>query len=585
MNGLRPDIVLLHPEVGVAVFEVKDWEIERNGYSRARDRTTGRWHVTISDAYRKQRIITRDPITQIRQYKQELADLYCPRISQQAYGIVLTAGLIFTRASVAKARSLLKPLLDQQSEADRYPGRYPIAGKDDIESSNIDAIFPAIRRKPNSLMTATIADDLRSWLREPHFSREQRDRITLDERQRELATTRTAVGYRRIRGPAGTGKSMVAAARAAILAEQGKRVLLITYNITLLNYLRDLTKRFAIDRKVLRRQITFLHFHQWCKRVLFDAGCDEDYDKLWWRNAKEEATVDSNVLDSALPKLTAETLASPTHRESVSQYDAIIVDEGQDMHLSWWQTLRGTLATDGEMMLLADRTQNIYGVDQSWTESAMTDAGFNGPWTRLRVCYRLPPDLAVVAAEYAERFLPAARIDVPKTLGMTDQPMLPYTFPIAMRWVQVADRNNGSTACAEAVSTMMVGLPEDTAVADIVLLANKAPGREIVAQLNSLGIRVHHTFQDVDKEARKQKIYFYKGSERVKATTIHSFKGWEARNLVIYIDRVISERDHVAVYTALTRVVRATEGSSLTVVTTCPELQRFGETWPSFSRV
>src|SRR6187399_1617379 len=27
LNGLRPDIVLLHPGVGVAVFEVKDWDL------------------------------------------------------------------------------------------------------------------------------------------------------------------------------------------------------------------------------------------------------------------------------------------------------------------------------------------------------------------------------------------------------------------------------------------------------------------------------------------------------------------------------------------------------------------------------
>ena len=27
LNGLRPDIVPLHPGVGVAVFEVKDWDL------------------------------------------------------------------------------------------------------------------------------------------------------------------------------------------------------------------------------------------------------------------------------------------------------------------------------------------------------------------------------------------------------------------------------------------------------------------------------------------------------------------------------------------------------------------------------
>ena len=32
LNGLRPDIVLLHPAVGVAVFEVKDWDLRAMQY-------------------------------------------------------------------------------------------------------------------------------------------------------------------------------------------------------------------------------------------------------------------------------------------------------------------------------------------------------------------------------------------------------------------------------------------------------------------------------------------------------------------------------------------------------------------------
>ena len=27
LNGLRPDIVVLHPRVGIAVFEIKDWDL------------------------------------------------------------------------------------------------------------------------------------------------------------------------------------------------------------------------------------------------------------------------------------------------------------------------------------------------------------------------------------------------------------------------------------------------------------------------------------------------------------------------------------------------------------------------------
>lgn len=39
LNGLRPDIVLLHPDVGVAVFEVKDWDLGAMRYYAKEDET------------------------------------------------------------------------------------------------------------------------------------------------------------------------------------------------------------------------------------------------------------------------------------------------------------------------------------------------------------------------------------------------------------------------------------------------------------------------------------------------------------------------------------------------------------------
>lgn len=59
----------------------------------------------------------------------------------------------------------------------------------------------------------------------------------LDPQQSTIATTCTETRYRRVKGPAGSGKSLVLAGRAAILADEGKRVLVCNRNIALLNYL------------------------------------------------------------------------------------------------------------------------------------------------------------------------------------------------------------------------------------------------------------------------------------------------------------------------------------------------------------
>ena len=72
-------------------------------------------------------------------------------------------------------------------------------------------------------------------------------------------------------------------------------------------------------------------------------------------------------------------------RVNMPKYDAILVDEGQDFRPSWWQTLRLALKDGGEMVLVADKTQNIYATAAAWTEDTMANAGFKGPWAELKV--------------------------------------------------------------------------------------------------------------------------------------------------------------------------------------------------------
>lgn len=72
------------------------------------------------------------------------------------------------------------------------------------------------------------------------------------------------------------------------------------------------------------------------------------------------------------------------------------------------------------------------------------------------------------------------------------------------------------------------------------------------------------------------------GDARVKATTLHSFKGWEARALVLYVSDTLSEQQMALVYTGLTRIKRHSEGSFLTVVSSLPDLDAFGRTWPEY---
>ena len=278
LNGLGPDIVLLHPRVGVGVFEVKDWNL---GAYRAREDGLGRYVLVGRDRNGREFQERRNPINKILLYKRELFELYCPRLDGQAGLAVISAGLVFSCSPRGEVERVFRPFIQARDGMRKYPVYYPISGADDLAAGDIGAIFPESKRTSSGVMNAELANDLRGWLREPFFSQEQRRPPKLNPQQYDIMRTRTPMGYRRIKGPAGSGKSVALAARAARLAAEGKHTLVVSYNITLLNYLRDLTVRYAVPRSVIRRQVDFLSFHRWCKRICLDTGNKELYNELW----------------------------------------------------------------------------------------------------------------------------------------------------------------------------------------------------------------------------------------------------------------------------------------------------------------
>lgn len=122
--------------------------------------------------------------------------------------------------------------------------------------------------------------------------------------------------------------------------------------------------------------------------------------------------------------------------------------------------------------------------------------------------------------------------------------------------------------------------------ADITFLASDvATGSKVVADLRALHVESVATFAPDQQERRRQKMSFYMGDAGIKATTLHSFKGWEAPLLVVHIDAAANAQSLAVVYAGLTRLKRRFEGSRLTVVCAAPELLEFGRTWPDFIEV
>ncbi len=566
LNGCRPDFILLNPNVGIGILEIKDWHFAAMNL-RWQESATDHAMLFGTDKHGKP-FRQRNPVAQLLQYKREILDIYCPRLDAKSGLAAISAGVIFASATDTDVQTLFGNRLPSRNEY--------VVGKEVIAPDQIGRLFPPSHRPSSHLMTHDHANDLRSWLIEPDHSSEQREPLPLDATQRTFASTRTQSGYRRIRGPAGTGKSVVLVARAVRLANDHRDVLVVTYNITILNFLRDFSVRLPAGRS---NDITWLNFHALCKRLANDLDLAKEYKQVWNDHFKGGPDAFYTV-----PKALLSALATNCIPDDM-RYDAIFVDEGQNFQPDWWELLRRLCRDGGEMILVADSTQDLYEKSRLWTDQAMTGAGFSGPWSELDTSYRLPMALLDLAAKFAERYLPKPGRLIPRS----PQGEL-VTEPCALRWVQVEKGKVVNECVAELYNLIKTDERQSLAMTDLTLLVDNIDnGSKVVRDLEAMGNKTASTFDSGgdgrrpnSNEDRRRKRAFWKGEPRVKVSTIHSFVGWESRTYVLSITRANRNRDLAAIYTGLTRLKRHVGGSALTVVCSVPCLAEYGRLWPIF---
>jgi len=159
-------------------------------------------------------------------------------------------------------------------------------------------------------------------------------------------------------GCAGSGKTMLAIEKARRLADEGYRVLLTCYNKPLAESIRAQLPRPLPTRAGAAGPQTGLfgdpeveveHFHAMAARWSRRAGVSlvepvgKDQQRQFFA-----ATLPGALLTAA--------------ERTAERYDAIIVDEGQDFHESWWTPLQALLSDKdhGVLYVFYDDNQSLY---------------------------------------------------------------------------------------------------------------------------------------------------------------------------------------------------------------------------------
>jgi hypothetical protein len=256
------------------------------------------------------------------------------------------------------------------------------------------------------------------------------------------------------------------------------------------------------------------------------------------------------------------------------------VDEGQDFNLNWWNLLRRVHVEGGEMLMAEDATQDMYGRCRLWTDESRRGPGLRDPFS-LEGSYRFPKDLIPYLRSFVERYLPDATSNLPSA----DEREL--FDRVRLRWVQLGPMRDAVSAVMNAAVEMAKVGPEFPVTwSELTLLVGTHDfGLRCVEALQGRGINVVHVFSKDQRSRKHLNQAFWTGDARLKGTTVHSFKGWESRALLVYISRATTRDDLSAAYVALSRLRHSQSGSPLTVVNSSPELDPYGQTWPLFERM
>ena len=392
----------------------------------------------------------------------------------------------------------------------------------------------------------------------PSWHSYQEGRIDMQPIGAQKRLSESSITQQKISGVAGSGKTQVLAFRAVnAMKRTGGDVLVLTYNITLANYLKfrlsEIREDFSWEK------IDVYPYHQFFR--IRAAECQLHVEFSSYQN---EAFFEN----------------SKGHKK----YSAIFVDEVQDYTTEWLRIIMQNflLVPNGELVVFGDPKQNVY--QRPLDANGDIRLGIiGGQWNRQLATSRrfTNPRLANLATAFQTQFmanLPTDDIVAENTISNT------FNFQI-VTYIDLRQNNS-----IESIITNIINIisNDNNEARDFAVLASSTKllrnidilyrqrtneQTEITFISNETLERLKQIHQVTDEKAanwkfnrdfealeRTRKQLFTTDKRCLKISTIQSFKGWESPSVIVILENDIVLHNTTfrpmspqTIYTAITR--------------------------------
>lgn len=392
----------------------------------------------------------------------------------------------------------------------------------------------------------------------PSWHSYQEGRIDMQPIGAQKRLSESSITQQKISGVAGSGKTQVLAFRAVnAMKRTGGDVLVLTYNITLANYLKfrlsEIREDFSWEK------IDVYPYHQFFR--IRAAECQLHVEFSSYQN---EAFFEN----------------SKGHKK----YSAIFVDEVQDYTTEWLRIIMQNflLVPNGELVVFGDPKQNVY--QRPLDANGDIRLGIiGGQWNRQLTTSRrfTNPRLANLATAFQTQFmanLPTDDIVAENTISNT------FNFQI-VTYIDLRQNNS-----IESIITNIINIisNDNNEARDFAVLASSTKllrnidilyrqrtneQTEITFISNETLERLKQIHQVTDEKTanwkfnrdfealeRTRKQLFTTDKRCLKISTIQSFKGWESPSIIVILENDIVLHNTTfrpmspqTIYTAITR--------------------------------